>query len=239
MISFDTEIMENNTFDVEDAGTIALDFLPRKLQNFKLYSVNSFQGTVDTKMLPETLIAFDVSSNRLSGSVDARRFPPKLLEIDLSANEFEGSFDLTALPPKLLSINVSGNNLRGSVNLTKLPRELKDLEIGHNLLSGRIRLENLPPKLESLRGCFNDFTGEFHLFSAPEGLCIDFSMTRITGNVLIASTVPQSVAIKLYMNDLSIVMDENARRHPSERKILMKDLIARRRHKDTIFKNNA
>ena len=77
--------MAINTLVSGDIGRVALDFLPRHIEKFILYSDENypgFLGTVDTKMLPDTLVKFWVNTNRLSGTIAARSFPQKLVDIN-------------------------------------------------------------------------------------------------------------------------------------------------------------
>ena len=104
-------------------GSIDLRRLPSSLVQLNL-SENNFSGEIcpvksDRDKLPESLHKLDVHLNRLSGSLDLRGLSKGLEQLELSSNHFRGSLDLEPLRETTTEVNLACNAFTGSVSLPR------------------------------------------------------------------------------------------------------------------------
>ena len=182
--------------DPRPNGTIALEFIPRRVFYFQTENCQ-LEGTLQCSSLPHTLEKLNLRSNRLSGGVSFADMPAGVTLIEIARNNFSGSLDVTSLPASLSILNASYNQFSGSISLDHLPSTLYSFYVGGNKLTGSFCLLNVPRQLEYLYAGQNSFERR--------------------------ATVHSSIAVggvSLRDSGISEILNENGEHHTEERAMI-------------------
>ena len=182
------------------AGTILLDYLPRKLTNFDITRCMELEGTMETSGLPHTLCTLAIEETKLTGTFDFRTLPDTLTRLTIVRTPFHGSCDLTALPTRLERLKIMSVDFSGSIVLTQLPAELVSLRITETKITGEIDLGTLPPRgeLRELNLSDNALSGSISLENLPRSLAqLDLSGNQLSGalHFSLESKYPSSIIL--------------------------------------------
>ena len=186
-------------------------FIPSHVKTFLLHNCNA-HGTLDTSILPRTLVAFEVPRNNLYGSIDWAAFPRALTQIDIGKNRFCGSLVLSDLPEGLNEFIAKGNDFSGNLSMKGLPPNLTHISLKKNKLSGPLYIDEYPRGEDFyIDLSHNDFEGKVEIRGEPPRFTtINVQETSMNGIIV----VPREARLDVACTICKAVYDEHGHKHP-------------------------
>ena len=196
------------------------ELIPPLVEHCALYQT-SVNGTLDTKVLPRTLLRFDVTENKLHGELNFPAFPRGLKEIIICYNQFSGSCALHDLPDELVRFDAMSNNFGGEVALNDLPSTLERLFLKRNNLSGQIAIDRLPAPMQFLDLGENKFYGDFRMMVFPPDLrCVSLDDNHELSGTAVLRSSTEEMRYELDIDWPKAIIDENGDEHPWKEEIV-------------------
>ncbi|KNH09415.1 hypothetical protein XU18_0100 [Perkinsela sp. CCAP 1560/4] len=124
-------------------------------------------GKLPLELLPEGLFGFESSEMGFEGTLQTRSLPRSLLRLCINSCSYYGTFDVAGLPSDIRHVYISNNDHQGTLALFSLGDSVVELDACENKFSGPIDMTRLPPNLVLLKLSSNAFTAdpmEGHLF---------------------------------------------------------------------------
>ena len=170
-------------------------------------------GQVDFAYLPEKVEVFQMCKSTLSGTLNTGVLPDSLVAFSIRLNSFEGTVDFRTLPPEIEEFNIASNRLSGSADFRNLPRSLKLLNLEENTFSGTLCLKKLPPHIAILHLSSNAFIGDFHLENVPSTL---YEINAQWNQFSAVAIVPQDTIACLHKSGVTSIVNEKGNMHLKE-----------------------
>ena len=187
-------------------------FIPPQAILFVAFDCN-LHGTLDTAVIPENIVQFDISINNLHGPLNFKGFPRNLETLTIAENAFCGSLVLSDLPRSLIYFDAGSNKFSGEMPLNGLPPALVGLWAHDNSLTGSINIEKLPNSIETLDLNGNKFSGDSHMRSFPDSLrLVDITGNPLSGKVVLPK-ISGAMKFNLEIDNFSQAVDENGDQH--------------------------
>ena len=202
-------------------------FVPPQISLGLTVASCGIQGTLNTSLLPQSMIALCLQENDLHGSPDFKAIPRTMKKMDISRNSFSGSLPLADMPDSLIEFRASFNNFSGEISLNNLPRAIHFLYVKGNKLSGSIVIDRLPDEMRNLDLDLSDnaFTDEIHVKALPSNM---FALSA-GGNPLnkkaVLKKIPEDLDFELLCPELQEIVDEEGNTHAWETVILERNAV--------------